>query len=147
DEASVERLMRSLRKEATREVVWSGRNRTLRSIGSLAACLLVGFIVGRGMHHSTPSSPMAPIAPLADPGGLDRVAVAPPSIPTISPMKFDGPRVNPNVLPNPFRIAAPPLATVSVNDPFPGYLINVVDRNGNIVRRFDSHEQYMKFVE
>src|SRR5215218_4836014 len=50
DDASVERLVRAVNKSVTQEIVWSRRSRSLGWIGGLAACLLVGFGVGRGFH-------------------------------------------------------------------------------------------------
>src|SRR5439155_1550013 len=53
DEASVQRLIRSVKREATREAVWSGRNRNLKWVSGLAACLVFGFISGRGLRNSS----------------------------------------------------------------------------------------------
>jgi len=50
DDARVERLLLAVNKSVTQEIVWSGRSRSLGWIGGLAACLLVGFGVGRGFR-------------------------------------------------------------------------------------------------
>src|SRR5436190_19329585 len=53
DEASVQRLVQTVNQNITRELAWSERNRSLRSWGSLAACLLVGLFLGRAMRGTS----------------------------------------------------------------------------------------------
>src|SRR4051812_33389930 len=59
DDASVERLVRAVNKSVTQEIVWSRRSHSLGWIGGLAACLLVGFGVGRGFHGASQSGDVA----------------------------------------------------------------------------------------
>ena len=149
DEASVHRLMTSVNKSVTRDLVWSQRSRSLSWIGSLAACLLVGFTVGHGMQGT--QSAQAPVPsgsqsvasiPAVGSTNVERVAT---NDSTSTPPIFDGPRVN-NFVVNPFRITPSGTANVSTPDPFPGASIAVIDHSGNIMHRFDSHDQYLKFV-
>src|SRR4051794_11132613 len=62
-ERAVERVVQSVHKSINKEIVWAERFRTFRAVGSLAACLLVGFIGGYGMRGTrsspSPSSPAA----------------------------------------------------------------------------------------
>ena len=151
DEASVQRLIQSAKRQATRETVWGERNRALRWVSGLAACLVFGFVAGRGLRSNSP----APV----DNSGPTRVAqnLQPPTdntqIATDDRIRFDGPRIPVNGSPNnggsiDFNIRNPGvLADVGKLDPFPGDRIFIVDANGRLVQRFDSHEQYMKFVE
>jgi hypothetical protein len=140
DEASVRRLMNSVQREATREVATGGGGWSLRWASGLAACLVFGFVMGRGMH-GTPISPTdnsnSPNSQIVDarPTSAQR-------------MDFHGPMVpiNPNVGSVDFRLN-PGAVTVGAPDPFPGDRIFIVDGAGRLVQRFDSHEQYMKFVE
>lgn len=151
DQMGVERLVQSVKQNVTREIAWSDRNRSLRSWGSLAACLLVGLFLGRAMRGtgqtSTPTfAPQqaqvvsSPIISPSVPQNTDR--------PRDTRLVFDGPAViNPNRGPSNFRITAPPTANVGAVNPLEGYSINVVNRFGQVVRQFDSPEQYQKFID
>lgn len=63
--SSVARLVNSVRTARTRELVWAGRARQLRTVGAMAACLVIGFAVGRVaiFDHPTPNEPTAPSVP------------------------------------------------------------------------------------
>jgi hypothetical protein len=152
DQMSVERLVQSVKRQATREIVWADRNRKLRWAGSLAACLLVGFGVGRGTHKSadptnlarqpqqqtvivsgprapvSPQNPQNPQNPLQHLVGTDEVTFNGPRI--VPTPDFNITRINPNNV-------APKMA---------GYQVRLVDASGNVIRHFDSPEQFNKFV-
>ena len=153
DQASVQRLVQSVNQDVTRELAWAERNRSLRSWGSLAACLLVGLFLGRALRGTGQTSAPAP---------HETTVVSTPVISTPVPeqtetprdntrLVFDGPSViNPNLknrTPNNFRINTPLTTTVDTLNPLDGYSINIVDRFGNTVRQFNSHEQYQKFID
>ena len=148
DQASVQRLIRSVQREAVREVATGARSNNFRWIGGLAACLMFGFITGRGLHTN-------PAAVGPQDSESSRVAIAPTG-PEATPVaenrvRFDGPRVPVNFGLNPgsvdFRINNPNMANVGSVDPFPGDRIMIYDQGGRLVQRFDSHQQYMKYVE
>jgi hypothetical protein len=152
DQASVERLVQSVNQNITRELAWSERNRSLRSWGSLAACLLVGLFLGRAMR-GTGQGPVvsAPENTTVVSNSQPIVATNNTEVPNNTRLVFDGPSViNPNPNNRPpgnFRITQPPTANVDLLNPLEGYSINIVDRFGNTVRQFNSHEQYQKFVD
>jgi hypothetical protein len=150
DQASVERLVQSVNQDVTRELAWSERNRSLRSWGSLAACLLVGLFLGRAMR-GTAQGPVA-----STPQNTTVVSNSEPVVATNNAdgsnntrLRFDGPSIfNPNTRPpGNFRITPSQTTTVDTLNPLEGYSINIVDRFGNTVRQFNSHEQYQKFVD
>ena len=151
DQASVERLVQSVNQNVTRELAWSERNRSLRSWGSLAACLLVGLFLGRAMRGTGQISAPAPheTAVVSTPVSTPTIQTA--DGPRDTRLVFDGPSViNPNLKnrsPSNFRITQPPTANVETLNPLEGYSINIVDRFGNTVRQFNSHEQYQKFID
>jgi anti-sigma factor RsiW len=149
DEASVQQLIKSARQSATREVVWSNRNRNLKWIGGLAACLAFGFVTGHGLKSSN-----APIA--MTPNNVTDVSDAPSrreQVARSEPVRFDGPFVqqqnpDPNLRGMDINIRPPnTVATVGSADPFPGDQIKIIDAYGRTVQQFDSHAQYMKFIE
>jgi hypothetical protein len=154
DDASVERLVRAVNKSVTQEIVWSKRSRSLGWIGGLAACLLVGFGVGRGFRGATENTNVAQtgsantgVSPVATPVKMApkeaRINVAT----NDGPLVFDGPAANPQRRRiDGFSLRGLTVADVVSLDPFPGGHINVVDNNGRIMRTFDSHEQYLRFV-
>lgn len=151
DQASVERLVQTVNQNVTRELAWSERNRSLRSWGSLAACLLVGLFLGRAMRGTGQTSAPAPheTTVVSTPVSSPNIQTA--DGPRDTRLVFDGPSViNPNPNNRPpgnFRITQPPTATVDLLNPLDGYTINIVDRFGNTVRQFNSHEQYQKFID
>jgi hypothetical protein len=152
DQMSVARLVQSVNQNVTRELAWAERNRSLRSWGSLAACLLVGLFLGRAMRGTGQASAPAPHQtavvsnPINSTPVIDRT-----DTPRDTRLVFDGPSViNPNSNNRPqgnFRITQPPMANVETLNPLEGYSINIVDRFGNTVRQFNSHEQYQKFID
>ena len=161
DEASVNRLIQSVRRETTRDVVWGERNRKLRRASGLAACLAFGFIAGRTLHNNAacrrrlwprilvPQSPAMCNSPALcnpmsiqigtsrSPATIDFVSTGRQSFlaRTTTAAAFDFSIRNPGVL-----------ANVGQTDPFPGDRIYIVNGSGRLVQQFDSHEQYMKFV-
>ena len=153
DEASVQRLIRSVGQQVTRELVEAPRNSSgLRWAGSVAACLLVGFTLGRGWRTSGPAV-MPEVANLQ----TSSMHQVPQDIPR-TPVRFDGPIVAQPPLPTDAVVAenrpnrdfslreTVPADVVSAHDPFPGSRIFIVNRNNQVERQFNSHEQYMKFV-
>lgn len=140
---SIDSLIRGVRQGTTRQRVLAGRSGVLRRAGSLAACLLFGFLAGHGWRIAPGVAPTGAVSPMVrGPGGTERITT---NDGARGPMKFDGPLANKNNS-NGFTLSGTNLANVAVRDPLAGYQINIVDRNGNIVRRFDSNDQYMKFV-
>jgi len=153
NEASVQRLMQSVRRNVNREIIWAERSRKLGMVGSLAACIMVGFFIGRAsytMNRSTPESrPESPVA-YAPP-----TAVFPGASPVVRPVSadvpkatdsrevvFDGPQIrnfglsgiNPNlILPTP-------------RGQLVGGRLNLVDSNGNVLRQITTQDQLDDFM-
>jgi anti-sigma factor RsiW len=57
DDVAVGNVSRAVRAAITRDIVWSGRMRTLRQVSAAAACLIVGLLVGWFARGSTPVEP------------------------------------------------------------------------------------------
>jgi hypothetical protein len=147
DEASVQRLIKSAQRSATREIVWSNRNRNLRWASGLAACLVIGFMTGRGLKSNAPAMPYSDNSQ-----SIARVSDAPvhqEQVARNDPLRFDGPFVQPRVGNGggvDLNIRPPSVMTAGSTDPFPGDSIYIVDSHNQVVQRFDSHAQYMKYV-
>ena len=160
DEASVNRLIQSVRRETTRDVVWGERNRKLRWASGLAACLAFGFIAGRALHTNTPVAPtlaensgstIARNVQFTRPVQSDVIPNRDVEVASNDRLRFDGPpvisRPNDNGGSIDFSIRNPRMpVNVGQIDPFPGDRIYIYDGGGRLVQQFDSHEQYMKFV-
>lgn len=138
EEMSIERLVGSVRQDMNREMVWRERSRVLGRLGSLAACLLVGFFVGRGMHNSG-------VMPVASHNSVashnekisapaEMVAGVGPTDIVRTPVRFDGPSAKFTIGPNINSVMAR-------NNQLAGYQVNLVDSSGNVVKRFDSLDQ------
>jgi hypothetical protein len=141
EEMSVERLVKSVRQDMNRDLVWRERNRVLGRIGSLAACLLVGFFVGHGMHNNagglvTPVAVNPHVTQMERPQNL--LAQVPPTINSgeiaRTPVMFDGPNANFTIRPNMKSV-------MPRNNQLAGYQVHLVDSSGNIVKSFDSLDQ------
>jgi hypothetical protein len=143
-ERAVERVVQSVKKSINKEIVWAERFKTFRAVGSLAACLLVGFIGGYGMRgsHSSPT-PQNPQSIASTEGETsaptDLTSVAGVDLTTNSVI-FDGAPVN-------TAYVAPPAGVGANNTALAGYQLNVVDGNNRVIRRFNSMEQAQQFMQ
>ena len=152
DQASVQRLIKSAQQHATREIAWSERNRSLRWASGLAACLVFGFVAGHGLKSAGPV-PQAE-NPVAVARMMPAVSNAPghqEEVARTDPLRFDGPFMQPrvgNAAGIDLNIRPPnSMLAAGSTDPFPGDAIYIVDSRNQVLQRFDSHAQYMKFVD
>jgi hypothetical protein len=148
DEANVQRLMQSVRRNVNREIVWAQRSRKLGMVGSLAACVLVGFFIGRASYKMSVSTP-APETPVAyNPPAFPRVIQS--NVMPVNDLqpKPDDSQVVFDIQPRTkFGLGGmDPRVMLPARGQMAGYQVNVVDSNGNLIRRFTSKDQFDEFV-
>jgi anti-sigma factor RsiW len=131
DEQSVQRLIKSVNKSITRDIVWSRRSRVLRGVGSLAACLLVGFMGGYGIRGwnrmTSDSNPQKPI--VGQVVGYNVENSQPPGPISIPPSNFGS------------------ISSGGGVRNQPSFQINIIDEHGRVIgaERFKSAEDARQF--
>jgi hypothetical protein len=136
DEQSVERVIKAVRKSVTREIVFARRARALRNVGSLAACLIVGFVGGYGLRggralQQQQNQPSASIQLNA---------------PAPREVVFQQPSQSPLAEPN-FSLTPPGAGTIATGNEFTGYQVRLVDETGHVigVKRFKTLDDARRF--
>lgn len=72
-EAEVATLVSSVRRAVTRDEVWARRNRALRYVSGLAACILLGFLFGRYVPYGPMNTDESGVLIQSSPGPMTQV--------------------------------------------------------------------------
>jgi len=137
DKGAVDRLVDGICRKVDRELLWTRRARALRSVSSIAACLLVGFFGGyvfRGTPTATQNAGFSPSQPQSVANGVsaNREIVFPDNnnrIPAVPTMPRNG-------------------ANAPGSSQLVGYEVKLTDDAGNVVgvQRFPTYEQARDFL-
>ena len=84
DDSVVKQLVARVHARVDRNTNWAARLNRLRPVSAAAACILIGFLVGRVAYRGEPGTPGVPTGPMSvvqmppSAGGVTAAGVAPP---------------------------------------------------------------------